>query len=111
MEIDFFLNDFVEIVPRKSTSGGNDEFFIEEEQDLDYGRRGVSSQFSAVSQKETPKKNVVTKNTGRSSSNRNNNNVKVQQQESDTLKKFGNAKAISSEQFFQDSVRDPSVSR
>ncbi|XP_014211187.1 ADP-ribosylation factor GTPase-activating protein 2 isoform X2 [Copidosoma floridanum] len=96
IDIDFLLNDFVEVELRRKSSG-IDEFIIEE--DPDFSRRGVSSQFSAAPPKET---STAPRNSSRSSSS---SNSKAPQ-ESDIVKKYANAKAISSEQFFKDSPND-----
>lgn len=104
MDLDYLITGFESLTntfPSSSPSSKskNDEFFIVEEPDL---RRGISTQFSGSSQSSSKPLNK--------SYSHNTSSSKVSNDEGEAQKKFGGAKAISSDQYFQDYKNDNSVS-
>ncbi|OXU25409.1 hypothetical protein TSAR_012627 [Trichomalopsis sarcophagae] len=80
-----------------SSKPRNDEYIIEEEPDT--ARRGVTSSFSNLSSSQSTNKSYNKTSSSGSSS-------KQQMDEGQAQKKFGSAKAISSDQYFRDNAND-----
>jgi ADP-ribosylation factor GTPase-activating protein 2/3 len=103
MDLDYLITGFESLTNNftsnlSNTKGRNDEFIIEEEPNLP--RRGATSQYSNSPQ-------MSSQNSNKSSTKGNNKPVS---EGDEARKKFGSAKAISSDQYFRDSQNDNSVS-
>ncbi|XP_011501996.1 PREDICTED: ADP-ribosylation factor GTPase-activating protein 2 [Ceratosolen solmsi marchali] len=101
MDLDYLITGFESLTNTftsnlLNTKGRTDEFIIEEEPNLP--RRGVTSQYSNSSQ--------ITSQISNKNSNKSIN--KSVSEGDEAQKKFGSAKAISSDQYFKDSLNDNS---
>lgn len=106
LDLDYLISGFETLTntfpssPSSSNSSNkprNDEYIIEEEPDT--ARRGVTSSFSNSSSSQSTSKSY-----NKTSSSKN------QTAEGEAQKKFGSAKAISSDQYFRDYANDNNVS-
>lgn len=110
-DLDYLISGFETLTntfPSGSSSSNsgkprNDEYIIEEEPDT--ARRGVTSSFSNSSSSQSTNKNYNKTSSSSSSSS------KQQTAEGEAQKKFGSAKAISSDQYFRDYANDNNVSQ
>ncbi|XP_058806888.1 ADP-ribosylation factor GTPase-activating protein 2 isoform X2 [Phymastichus coffea] len=105
-DLDYLMSDLVDIMPfttstSTSSKSRNDEFIIEEEPD----RHGISTQFSKTNNSSSMYSNP---SNNRSSSNNSSSSSKKIPDQGEAQKKFGGAKAISSDQYFRDCANDNS---